>query len=156
LRWDTDTPQRTFSFIGPSREVCLSAAGATKKYTFLPVLRGLRCRHQRAKRRGLREKNAHFALPASTRKSTPPIKRSRITLRKELKERGLKQTEAADLLGIAQPDVSDLVREKLARFSMERLERFLNALDMDVTIQVGRKPEGKERAGISVELVGSF
>ncbi len=77
-------------------------------------------------------------------------------IRKELKERGLKQTEAADLLGIAQPDVSDLARGKLARFSMERLERFLNALDMDVRIQVGRKPAGKERAGISVELVGSF
>lgn len=52
--------------------------------------------------------------------------------------------------------MSDLARGKLARFSMERLERFLNALDMDVRIQVGRKPAGKERAGISVELVGSF
>ncbi len=77
-------------------------------------------------------------------------------IRKELKARGLKQTEAADLLGVAQPDVSDLVRGKLARFSMERLERFLNALDMDVRIQVGKKPAGKERAGISVEVVGSF
>lgn len=77
-------------------------------------------------------------------------------IRKELKARRLKQTEAADLLGISQPDVSDLVRGKLARFSMDRLERFLNALGMDVRIQVGRKPAGKERAGISVELVGSF
>lgn len=77
-------------------------------------------------------------------------------IRKELQERGLKQTEAAELLGISQPDVSDLVRGKLARFSIERLERFLNALDMDIRIQVGRKPAGKERAGISVELVGSF
>lgn len=77
-------------------------------------------------------------------------------IRRELKARGLKQTEAADLLGITQPDVSDLVRGKLGRFSMERLERFLNALDMEVRIQVGRKPAGKERAGIRVELVGSF
>ncbi len=62
----------------------------------------------------------------------------------------------AELLGIAQPDVSDLVRGKLARFSMERLERFLNALDMEVRIQVAPKPKDKERAGISVELVSSF
>lgn len=48
------------------------------------------------------------------------------TIRKILRERGLKQAEAARLLGIAQPDVSDLVRGKLARFSMERLERFLD------------------------------
>jgi hypothetical protein len=47
-------------------------------------------------------------------------------------------------------------RGKLARFSMERLERFLNALDMEVRIQVGPKPKDKERAGISVELVSSF
>lgn len=39
---------------------------------------------------------------------------------------------------------------------MERLERFLNALDMEVRIQVGRKPKGKERAGISVELLEYF
>jgi predicted XRE-type DNA-binding protein len=68
----------------------------------------------------------------------------------------LTQTQAAELLGITQPDVSDLVRGKLGRFSMERLERFLNALDMEVRIQVGPKPKDKDRAGISVELVGSF
>jgi hypothetical protein len=39
---------------------------------------------------------------------------------------------------------------------MERLERFLNALDMEVRIQVGPKAKDKDRAGISVEHVGSF
>lgn len=77
-------------------------------------------------------------------------------IRKLLKERGLNQREAAVLLEVAQPDISDLTRGKLARFSMERLERFLNALDMDVRIQVGPKPEGKARADVSVELVTSF
>jgi predicted XRE-type DNA-binding protein len=77
-------------------------------------------------------------------------------IRREIRERGLTQVRAAELLGITQPDVSDLVRGKLARFSMERLERFLNALDMEVRIQVGPKPKDKERAGISVELVSSF
>jgi predicted XRE-type DNA-binding protein len=77
-------------------------------------------------------------------------------IRREIRERGLTQVRAAEQLGITQPDVSDLMRGKLARFSMERLERFLNALDMEVRIQVGPKPKDKERAGISVELVSSF
>jgi predicted XRE-type DNA-binding protein len=77
-------------------------------------------------------------------------------IRRETRERGLTQVGAAELLGITQPDVSDLVRGKLARFSIERLERLLNALDMEVRIQVRPKPKDKERAGISVELVSSF
>jgi len=77
-------------------------------------------------------------------------------IRTILRERQLTQAQAAELLGIKQPDVSDLVRGKLARFSMERLERFLNALDMDVRIQVGPRPAGKRRADVTVELVSSF
>ncbi len=77
-------------------------------------------------------------------------------IRKTVKERGLTQGEAAAVLGVKQPDVSDLIRGKLARFSMERLERFLNALDMEVRIQVGPRPAGKAQAGVTVELVASF
>ncbi|MQA92430.1 MAG: helix-turn-helix domain-containing protein [Gemmatimonas sp.] len=77
-------------------------------------------------------------------------------IRKSIRDRGLTQAEAAELLGAAQPDVSELVRGKLSRFSMERLERYLNALDMEIRIQVGPRPNGKRRAGITVEVVGSF
>jgi predicted XRE-type DNA-binding protein len=49
-------------------------------------------------------------------------------IRKILESRGLKQAEAVGLLRIPQTDMSDLVRGKLARFSMERLQRILNAL----------------------------
>lgn len=77
-------------------------------------------------------------------------------IRRVLKDRGLTQVQAADLLNVKQPDVSDLVRGKLARFSMERLERFLNALDMEVRIQVGPRPANKQRAGVTVQLVPSF
>lgn len=52
-------------------------------------------------------------------------------IRKALEERGLDQDAAAGLLGVTQPDVADLTCGKLARFSVERLERFLNALDME-------------------------
>jgi predicted XRE-type DNA-binding protein len=77
-------------------------------------------------------------------------------IRISIRERGLTQEQAASLLGVRQPDVSDLIRGKLGRFSRMRLERFLNALDMEIRIQVGPRPEGKDHAGITVEQVSSF
>jgi predicted XRE-type DNA-binding protein len=68
----------------------------------------------------------------------------------------LTQVEAASLLGIQQPDVSDLMRGKLSRFSIARIERFLNALDLEIRIQVGPRPPGKAQAGLTVEMVESF
>jgi predicted XRE-type DNA-binding protein len=53
-----------------------------------------------------------------------------------MKNRGLKQMEAADLLGIRQPDVSKMLRGEFRQFSVERLLRFLVALDQDVEIIV--------------------
>ena len=53
-----------------------------------------------------------------------------------LKERGLKQVEAAGLIGIRQPDVSKMLRGEFRQFSVERLLRFLVALDQDVEIVV--------------------
>jgi len=53
-----------------------------------------------------------------------------------LKDRGLKQVQAADLFGIRQPDVSKLLRGEFRQFSVERLLRFLVALDQDVQIIV--------------------
>ena len=51
-----------------------------------------------------------------------------------MKDRGLKQIEAADLFGIRQPDISKMLRGELRQFSVERLLRFLVALDQDVEI----------------------
>jgi predicted XRE-type DNA-binding protein len=77
-------------------------------------------------------------------------------IRKVVHDRGWTQARAAKAVGIAAPDMSDLMRGKLARFSQERLARFLNALDMDVRIRVGPRPTGKKRATVTVELVGAF
>ena len=74
-------------------------------------------------------------------------------IRKIVKDKNWTQRRAADVLGIAPPDASDLMRGKLARFSQERLERFLNALDMDVHIRVGPRAAGKKQANVTVELV---
>ena len=77
-------------------------------------------------------------------------------IRNIVKDQNWTQRRAADVLGIAQPDVSDLMRGKLARFSQERLERFLNSLGMDVHIRVGPRAAGKKQASVTVELVGAF
>jgi len=53
-----------------------------------------------------------------------------------LKARSLKQVKAAELLGVRQPDVSKMLRGEFRQFSVERLLRFLVALDQDVGIIV--------------------
>ena len=53
-----------------------------------------------------------------------------------LKDRGLKQVEAAELFGIRQPDISKMLRGEFRQFSVERLMRFLVALNQDVEIVV--------------------
>lgn len=77
-------------------------------------------------------------------------------IRRTIRDRGLTQVQAAEILGTSQPDVSDLARGRLSRFSMDRLERYLNALDMEVRIQVGPRPDWKSHAGITVQYVASF
>lgn len=62
-----------------------------------------------------------------------------------MKQRRLKQVQAADLLGVRQPDVSKMLRGEFRQFSVERLLRFLVALNQDVEIIV--KPHrGRDNA----------
>jgi len=53
-----------------------------------------------------------------------------------MKRRGLTQADAAGLFGVRQPDVSKMVRGEFRQFSVERLRRFLGALNQDVEIIV--------------------
>ena len=77
-------------------------------------------------------------------------------IRTIVREKHWTQRRAARVLGIAPPDMSDLMRGKLVRFSQERLERFLNALDMHVHIQVGPRKTKNKRAAVTVELISTF
>jgi predicted XRE-type DNA-binding protein len=51
---------------------------------------------------------------------------------------GLSQMAAAERLGIAQPDVSNVIRGRLRGFSLERLLNFARALGNDIEIKVKR------------------
>lgn len=61
-----------------------------------------------------------------------------------IKERGIKQKEAAEILGITQPEVSNLGKGRLSGFTFDRLYRCLNALDMDVEISIKNHPSRKK------------
>lgn len=67
-----------------------------------------------------------------------------------IKGRKLTQKAAAKLLGIAQPDVSNLMNGRFTGFSTERLFHLLNALDRDIEIVVRRKPAKRKEARVSV------
>ena len=67
-----------------------------------------------------------------------------------VRQRGLKQVEAAKLLGLSQPDVSRLLRGSFREYSVERLLRLLTALGRDVEIVI-REPRSKRQGRLSVE-----
>jgi len=71
-----------------------------------------------------------------------------------LGERALAQDRAAKILGIRQPHVSDLVRYRLNRFSVERLMDFLTRLGKDVEIRIASRPSGRRRTAVQVHHVG--
>jgi predicted XRE-type DNA-binding protein len=73
--------------------------------------------------------------------------KARLTLQiyRIIKARHLTQAQAGEVLGIKQPHVSLLVRNRSGHFSVERLMDFLTALGHDVEIRVTRtrKPHGQ-------------
>jgi predicted XRE-type DNA-binding protein len=68
-----------------------------------------------------------------------------------MKQRGLKQVEAATLFGVKQPDVSKMLRGEFRQFSVERLLRFLVALGQDVDIVVRPHKGRHDRAQLRVD-----
>lgn len=67
-----------------------------------------------------------------------------------IRSRGLTQAEAGRILGIPQPHVSALMRNRAGSFSIERLMGFLNALGRDVEISV--RPARGRQGEISLVL----
>jgi predicted XRE-type DNA-binding protein len=65
-----------------------------------------------------------------------------------LKNTGMTQVEIAKVLGVRQPQVSLLMRNRAGNFSVGRLMEFLTALRQDVEITV--RPSRKEHGALSV------
>ena len=78
--------------------------------------------------------------------------KARLTLQiyKLITARGLTQAQAGKILGIKQPHVSALMRNRAGNFSVGRLIEFLTALGQDVEITV--KPTRKATGEMSVVM----
>jgi predicted XRE-type DNA-binding protein len=89
---------------------------------------------------------ADLGLPHSEQE----LLKAKLTLQiyRLIKARGIRQAEAGRILGIKQPHVSALMRNRSGSFSVERLMDFLTALGQDVQIIV--KPTRKEHGEVSV------
>jgi predicted XRE-type DNA-binding protein len=58
----------------------------------------------------------------------------------EIKRKKLTQSQGAEMLGISQPKLSELLSGRFRGYSVERLMHFLNVLGKDVDIVVRDKP----------------
>lgn len=86
---------------------------------------------------------ADLGLPGAKQE----LMEARLTLQiyRIIRDRGLTQTEAGKILGISQPHVSALVRNRAGSFSVGRLMEFLTALghDVEITVTPARKHHGE-------------
>jgi predicted XRE-type DNA-binding protein len=75
-----------------------------------------------------------------------------IAIANRINAKGLTQAEVSKLIGLAQPDVSKLLRGHFTGYSFERLFGFLNALGENVTIAVSHaKPKKQGRLELELE-----
>jgi predicted XRE-type DNA-binding protein len=72
-----------------------------------------------------------------------------IEIAKAIKKKKLTQTQAAKMLGISQPKLSELLSGRFRGYSVERLMHFLNELGQDIDIIVKSKPRNR-RARVNV------
>jgi predicted XRE-type DNA-binding protein len=75
-----------------------------------------------------------------------------IVISDAIEQLGLSQTAAAERLGIAQPDVSNVLRGRLRGYSLERLLSFARALGNDIDITV--RQHDPEQGGRLRVMVG--
>jgi len=73
-----------------------------------------------------------------------------VAINKILEQKRLRQAAAAKLLDLNQPKISALANYRLEGFSVERLLRFLNALDRDVQIIIRPKRRSKRPGSILI------
>lgn len=63
-----------------------------------------------------------------------------VELDRLIQKRGLTQAEAAAMFGVSQPRISDLVRGKIDRFSIDTLVEMLGHAGISVTFSVRSRP----------------
>lgn len=67
-----------------------------------------------------------------------------IEIRRIVEDRGLKQTEAAELFGTTQPRISDLTRGKIDQFTIDSLVNMLSHAGVGVELHLARTASSKK------------
>ena len=91
---------------------------------------------------------ADLAFPDAGERQTKV--RLAVAINEVLRRRGVSQEKSAELLGINQPKVSALSKYRLEGFSVERLMRFLTALNQDVEIVIRNRPRARRPGRVFV------
>jgi predicted XRE-type DNA-binding protein len=75
---------------------------------------------------------------------------------KAIKKKKCTQTQAAEIFGLSQPKLSELLNGRFRGYSVERLMHFLNDIGQDVDIVVKSKPRNrKARINVYHSISGS-
>lgn len=62
-----------------------------------------------------------------------------LQIRRLIEAKGLTQTAAAKLVGLSQPKVNDILRGRLAGYSVERLLSVINKLGRNVEVRISKR-----------------
>jgi predicted XRE-type DNA-binding protein len=107
----------------------------------------MRAKKKTAKKTSISESSGNIFADLGLPNAEQELMKAHLTLRiyRIIQERGLTQTQAGRILGIPQPHVSALARNRSGNFSVGRLLEFLTALGQDVKITVvpARKKHGQ-------------
>lgn len=76
-----------------------------------------------------------------------------IQIRRIIERRRLTQKQAGKVLGVTQSEVLNIIRGQVGRFTLDRLIKYLNALDMDVEIITRIKPENRSATVMVAAIV---
>jgi predicted XRE-type DNA-binding protein len=119
---------------------------------FLPASANLVRQNNHKKKIRIEEGSGNVFADLGLPNPEQELLKARLTLQihKIVKARGLTQTQAGQLLGIKQPHVSALMRNRAGNFSIGRLIEFLTTLGQDVEITV--KPTRKAQGEMSVVM----
>jgi predicted XRE-type DNA-binding protein len=74
-------------------------------------------------------------------------------IRRLIREKGLTQTQVAEIVGMDQPKVSKLLNGKFDEYSVSRMLRILNRLGHSVEVRVAEKEVPPERAHTIIRAV---
>ena len=69
-----------------------------------------------------------------------------------IENRDLTQTQAGALIGLPQPDLSQLLRGRTRGYTVDRLCRLIMALDRDIEIRIKKRPKSRPQSRMTVTV----